>query len=206
MTESPDEEKIQRLSQIFEPLVGFHSKGNFNQRSSSSSSTTTTSSGTTKGSSNHRDYGLPVAAATSKLLASQLQTRSTPNSPRLLSKRHGSSQRPTVPKKPNAAFIANPNLVMYTPATTTGGDTTSAWTQFSGLTENLDVRQLNNYQESFPEINWQERCLELQLELHRARNQVGKMREMMKEKIQELERQLIESHQRADDAQKQVSR
>lgn len=200
-----DDDEPKRLSQIFEPLVDFQSKANFyHQRSSSSSSSNATTTSSTKGL--NRDYGIP--APSSKLIPSMqqtqqqqhhhhLQTRSTPNSPRLLAKRQ--QQRPIVPKKPSAAYIANPNMCMY------DASAASAWTQFSGLTENLDVRTLNNYQEDFPEINWQERCLELQLELHRSRNQVGKVRDMMKEKLQELEHRVVEAEQRAEDAQKQVN-
>lgn len=32
-------------------------------------------------------------------------------------------------------------------------------------------------------INWQERCLELQLELHRFRHQAGRVRDMLREKV-----------------------
>lgn len=52
------------------------------------------------------------------------------------------------------------------------------WSQFSGLTE-----QINNYPQDYPEINWQERCLELQLELHRSRTHAGRVRDMLKEKV-----------------------
>uniref|UniRef100_A0A1B0G5X1 Uncharacterized protein n=1 Tax=Glossina morsitans morsitans TaxID=37546 RepID=A0A1B0G5X1_GLOMM len=34
----------------------------------------------------------------------------------------------------------------------------------------------------FVKINWQERCLELQLELHRSKNQAGRIRDMLREK------------------------
>ena len=33
------------------------------------------------------------------------------------------------------------------------------------------------------QINWQERCLELQLELHRSKNQAGRIRDMLREKV-----------------------
>lgn len=58
-----------------------------------------------------------------------------------------------------------------------------AWSQFSSLTEHLDVRQMNNYAQVLPEINWQERCLELQLELHRSKNQSGRIRDMLRDKV-----------------------
>jgi hypothetical protein len=37
------------------------------------------------------------------------------------------------------------------------------------------------------QINWQERCLELQLELHRSRNQAGRVRDMLREKVSEFQ-------------------
>lgn len=36
---------------------------------------------------------------------------------------------------------------------------------------------------SLQQINWQERCLELQLELHRSKNQAGRIRDMLREKV-----------------------
>ncbi|XP_054727380.1 transcription factor btd-like [Anastrepha obliqua] len=62
-------------------------------------------------------------------------------------------------------------------------DTDAPWPHFSTLTEHLDVHQVNNYAQPVPEINWQERCLELQLELHRSKNQAGRIRDMLREKI-----------------------
>lgn len=84
---------------------------------------------------------------------------------RLFSKRNKSSHSPTT-----AAFIANPSLL--------NDNAPSSWSHFAELTE-----QINNYQQEFSEINWQERCLELQLELHRSRNQAGRIRDMLKEKV-----------------------
>lgn len=105
---------------------------------------------------------------------------------RLFSKRNKLAHSP-----PNAAFIANPSLLY--------DNAPSSWSHFSELTE-----QINNYQQEYSEINWQERCLELQLELHRSRNQAGRVRDMLKEKVADLERRLIEAEQRSDDAQRQV--
>lgn len=36
---------------------------------------------------------------------------------------------------------------------------------------------------STPDVDWQERCVELQLELHRFRHQATKVRDMLKEKV-----------------------
>lgn len=100
---------------------------------------------------------------------------------------------PAVPQRPNAAHIANPALLSLEsiitgsasvdgplPAATSHG---GSWSHFSALTEHLDVRQVNNYAQQMPEINWQERCLELQLELHRSKNQSGRIRDMLREKV-----------------------
>lgn len=84
---------------------------------------------------------------------------------RLFSKRNKPAHSP-----PTAAFIANPSLL--------NDNAPSSWSHFSELTE-----QINNYQQEYSEINWQERCLELQLELHRSRNQAGRIRDMLKEKV-----------------------
>ena len=56
--------------------------------------------------------------------------------------------------------------------------------------EKLDVRPTYNTSKSFDgytttveELNWQERCLELQLELHRSRSQATRVRDMLREKV-----------------------
>lgn len=59
---------------------------------------------------------------------------------------------------------------------------------FSALTDHLNVQQVNNYknQSSFPEINWQERCLELQLDLYRLtnlKNQSDRIRSKLQDKV-----------------------
>lgn len=55
--------------------------------------------------------------------------------------------------------------------------------------EKLDVRPTYGSSKSFDgyttveELNWQERCLELQLELHRSRSQATRVRDMLREKV-----------------------
>uniref|UniRef100_A0A182VR11 Uncharacterized protein n=1 Tax=Anopheles minimus TaxID=112268 RepID=A0A182VR11_9DIPT len=113
-------------------------------------------------------------------------SRSTPNSPRLMSRRNGSgSKPPPVPQKPNAAYIANPSLVAL--------DCDAPWPPLSSLgPDPLSMVEGHHhhgggggggYLHHQPEINWQERCLELQLELHRSRNQAGRVRDMLREKV-----------------------
>ncbi|XP_023289839.1 uncharacterized protein CG43867 isoform X5 [Orussus abietinus] len=54
------------------------------------------------------------------------------------------------------------------------------------------------------ELNWQERCLELQLELHRSRSQATRVRDMLREKLSELEQRVLEAEGRADEAEDKV--
>ncbi|XP_055606387.1 uncharacterized protein CG43867-like isoform X10 [Uranotaenia lowii] len=138
-------------------------------------------------------------------------SRSTPNSPRLMQRRGGGGSSgaggggggrpPMVPPRssgvgPSAAIIANPSLAAL--------DSDAPWPAFGSLTDNLDVHQVNNYHQGLPEINWQERCLELQLELHRSRNQAGRVRDMLREKLSELEQRVIEAEERAEEAEDKV--
>ncbi|KAI4497948.1 hypothetical protein M0802_007064, partial [Mischocyttarus mexicanus] len=44
-------------------------------------------------------------------------------------------------------------------------------------------KSFDGYSSAVEELNWQERCLELQLELHRSRNQTIKVRDMLREKL-----------------------
>lgn len=102
-------------------------------------------------------------------------SRSTPNSPRLMPKRQRAP--PAVPQRPSAALIANPAMGSMDVSND------QSWSHFSSLTDHLDVRQVNNYSQGLPEINWQERCLELQLELHRSKSQAGRIRDMLRDKV-----------------------
>ncbi|KAI8034513.1 hypothetical protein M5D96_012700 [Drosophila gunungcola] len=127
-------------------------------------------------------------------------TASTPNSPRLLP-RHV-PRPPPIPAKPNQAMKAEQQQQQQQQqtrdppprdASTNVNPVLAAldapdapWPHFSTLTEHLDVHQVNNYGKALPEINWQERCLELQLELHRSKNQAGRIRDMLREKVSEI--------------------
>lgn len=44
-------------------------------------------------------------------------------------------------------------------------------------------KSFDGYTSSVEELNWQERCLELQLELHRSRSQATRVRDMLREKV-----------------------
>ncbi|XP_017054511.1 uncharacterized protein CG43867 isoform X4 [Drosophila ficusphila] len=150
-------------------------------------------------------------------------TASTPNSPRLLPRRM--PRPPPIPAKPHQAkaeqqqqqqqqqqrdrepreasgAIAAQSIVNPVLAALDAPD--APWPHFSALTEHLDVHQVNNYGQALPEINWQERCLELQLELHRSKNQAGRIRDMLREKLTELEQRVIEAEERAEEAEDKV--
>lgn len=44
-------------------------------------------------------------------------------------------------------------------------------------------KSFDGYSSAVEELNWQERCLELQLELHRSRSQATRVRDMLREKV-----------------------
>ncbi|XP_075387167.1 pleckstrin homology domain-containing family H member 1 [Tenrec ecaudatus] len=54
-------------------------------------------------------------------------------------------------------------------------------------------------------VDWQKRCLALETQLFRFRLQASKIRELLADKMQELEQRLLEAEQRADNAETQVS-
>lgn len=178
----------------------------------------TASSSTSISSASNQSAKLSSSSSTSSYIGGPppglsrivMGSRSTPNSPRLMARRGtggsggpGSNRPPIVPPRsaaaalpPNAVMIANPSLAAL--------DSDAPWPAFSSLTDNLDVHQVNNYNQGLPEINWQERCLELQLELHRSRNQAGRVRDMLREKLSELEQRVIEAEERAEEAEDKV--
>ncbi|XP_066530729.1 pleckstrin homology domain-containing family H member 1 [Hoplias malabaricus] len=53
-------------------------------------------------------------------------------------------------------------------------------------------------------VDWQKRCVALEMQLLRFRLQAGKIRQLLAEKMQELEQRVTESDQRAEKAEKQV--
>nr|XP_014347011.1 PREDICTED: pleckstrin homology domain-containing family H member 1 [Latimeria chalumnae] len=53
-------------------------------------------------------------------------------------------------------------------------------------------------------VDWQKRCVVLEAQLFKFRLQAGKIRELLAEKMQELEQRVIEAEQRAENAEKQV--
>lgn len=50
-------------------------------------------------------------------------------------------------------------------------------------TSRLDPLELELAAADIGTVNWQERCLELQLELHRSRNQATRVRDMLRDKV-----------------------
>lgn len=53
-------------------------------------------------------------------------------------------------------------------------------------------------------VDWQKRCIALEMQLLRFRLQAGKIRELLAEKMQELEQRVLEADQRAENAEKQI--
>ncbi|XP_037551145.1 pleckstrin homology domain-containing family H member 1 [Nematolebias whitei] len=53
-------------------------------------------------------------------------------------------------------------------------------------------------------VDWQKRCVALEMQLLRFRLQAGKIRELLAEKMQELEQRVTEANQRAEKAEKQI--
>ncbi|KAH8419915.1 hypothetical protein KR009_003841 [Drosophila setifemur] len=146
--------------------------------------------------------------------AATITATSTPNSPRLLPRRV--PRPPPIPAKPGQAKKVEQqhqqqqqpqqrdHQVPVNPVLAALDAPDAPWPHFSTLTEHLDVHQVNNYGHTLPEINWQERCLELQLELHRSKNQAGRIRDMLREKLTELEQRVIEAEERAEEAEDKV--
>lgn len=54
------------------------------------------------------------------------------------------------------------------------------------------------------DVDWQERCFQLELSLHRFRRQAAKIRELLREKLTELERRVAEAERRAEDAEERA--
>lgn len=83
-------------------------------------------------------------------------SHSTPGSPRLLPRR-ARTQAPVPPPRPHQAL------------------------------DSLDQEcHLAWHGETSSQVNWQERCLELQLELHRSRSQATRVRDMLRDKVGEM--------------------
>lgn len=160
--------------------------------------------------SSHSDsYGQRQAIAASAAIRKiSMGFRSMPNSPRMMPK-HSQSHLYRAPTSPAAAAIAasaasHSNGDILSALKCNGlpkeqqkaspqqhfnnfGNQNNSW-NFAALTDHLNVQQVNNYnqQSGFPEINWQERCLELQLELHRSKNQSERIRGMLRDKVRGL--------------------
>ncbi|XP_078038337.1 uncharacterized protein CG43867 isoform X3 [Augochlora pura] len=65
-------------------------------------------------------------------------------------------------------------------------------------------KSFDGYSTAVEDLNWQERCLELQLELHRSRSQATRVRDMLRVKLSELEQRVLEAEGRADEAEDKV--
>lgn len=135
--------------------------------------------------SSHSDcYGQkPVIASNVAIQKISMGCRSMPSSPRLMPKQSHFYHSSASPSRINSKQQTNSNDLNC------ANNGATSW-HFSALTDHLNVQQVNNYnnQRNFPEINWQERCLELQLELHRSRNQSERIRIMLRDKVSKIPR------------------
>lgn len=144
--------------------------------------------------SSHSDsYGQRQAIAASAAIRKismgiEMGCRSMPNSPRLMPKQSHFYRPPASPahsSNGDAASTKSNGHSKDTKIAQSNGSNPS-W-HFSALTDHLNVQQVNNYknQTSFPEINWQERCLELQLDFYRLKNQSDRIRSKLQDKVSE---------------------
>lgn len=119
-------------------------------------------------------------AASAAIRKISMGCRSMPSSPRLTPKNTAHFYRP--PPSPSPSHHSNQQK--HSSDVHRNSNQSPLW-HFSALTDHLNVQQLNNYNNAsgFPEINWQERCLELQLELHRSKNQSERIRGMLRDKV-----------------------
>uniref|UniRef100_A0A8C8MGP4 Uncharacterized protein n=1 Tax=Oncorhynchus tshawytscha TaxID=74940 RepID=A0A8C8MGP4_ONCTS len=62
----------------------------------------------------------------------------------------------------------------------------------------------NRFRNETESVDWQKHCVALEMQLLRFRLQAGKIRELLAEKMQELEQRVTESDQRAESAEKRV--
>lgn len=85
-------------------------------------------------------------------------SHSTPSSPRLLPRRVRDVAPPPPPPAPLAAF-----------------DVLEA--------ARRDIEGISEGPSSSTPVNWKEKCLELQLELHRSRSQATRTRDMLRDKV-----------------------
>ncbi|XP_022913266.1 uncharacterized protein CG43867 isoform X3 [Onthophagus taurus] len=104
------------------------------------------------------------------------ETRSTPASPRLLPRR---------PREPVSVGVVVSQ-------------------QYDGLEHPSSSTGDHHPSGSINGINWQERCFELQLELQRSRAQATRTRDMLREKLSELEQRVLEAEGRAEEAEDKV--
>lgn len=56
-------------------------------------------------------------------------------------------------------------------------------------------KSFDGYASTVEELNWQERCLELQLELHRSRSQATRVRDMLRDKVSYIHSLIISNYE-----------
>ncbi|XP_055323224.1 uncharacterized protein CG43867 isoform X8 [Sitodiplosis mosellana] len=210
-----------RLSTIFAPLIDLNASGeqttDYDSTTLHSLQSTMSSSSSSNPMSSHSDsYGQRQAiAANAAVRKISMGCRSMPTSPRLMPKQAHFYRPPASPVHNSKGGdrsngYSKDSKVAMAQFNGSAGEGSSGRSNsgfhFSALTEHLNVQQVNNYKNptGIREINWEERCLELQLELHRSKNQAERIRGMLRDKLSELEQRVIEAEGRAEEAEDKV--
>lgn len=183
-----------RLSSIFAPLTSLHESDRlvdfrFNSLESTSSPSKYRNSyghGECGGSSGAASASVTPKDITLRSLHSTTSSSSNQSTQSDQYAASGGGQLVAI-RKITMGFSSMPNSPRMMPkqmAHTTANGSTGFGGALSTLTDHLNVQQVNKYnQAGFPEINWQERCLELQLELHRSKSQSERIRGMLRDKV-----------------------
>ncbi|XP_044728527.1 uncharacterized protein CG43867 isoform X4 [Chrysoperla carnea] len=134
-------------------------------------------------------------------------SHSTPSSPRLLPRRSRLNQ--TLGGSASVSTRANINNLVQTSSSSSasGGASSSSGMHYYSPQHHHHDMLLDSESSSWSSdsgVNWQERCLELQLELHRSRNQATRVRDMLRDKLSELEQRVLDAEGRAEEAEDKV--
>ncbi|XP_029175584.1 uncharacterized protein CG43867 isoform X2 [Nylanderia fulva] len=107
-------------------------------------------------------------------------------------------------QQPSVARMYETGRLFVDPRTTAGGSVDLKREKLDVRPSYVTSKSFDGYTTTVEELNWQERCLELQLELHRSRSQATRVRDMLREKLSELEQRVLEAEGRADEAEDKV--
>lgn len=167
--ESPRGSPARRLSQIFDPLSRL---SEYTQQQQLQQHTQETSS-----------IGR-IPAPRGNLLSDMNLSHSTPSSPRLMPRRIRTPAQQQPMQQPLQPMQHSPLHVLHQLMPSSVPPTPPPRPQPHSALDALDS-ELSWRSTSSPDagVNWQERCLELQLELHRSRSQATRVRDMLRDKV-----------------------